>query len=128
MVQFSLPCQVELSHIHEGFLLCIGSLTRQRGRTFAGQGTSRKAAGRLPERGRAGKRAGCSLGRGEAGPQNDGLLPDFRREVLLVASLTGRTAPGFTTRVQLLAKMATVCHFLEKLNGSGSEIGEVEWP
>lgn len=65
---------------------------------------------------------------GEAGPQNDGLLASFRREVLLVASLTGRTAPSFTTCAQLFAKMATVCHFLEKLNELGSEIGEAEWP
>lgn len=85
-------------------------------RAVAGKGASR-------QRGRLFARWG-----GEAGPQNDGLLPDFRREVLLVASLTGRTAPGFTTRVQLLAKMATVCHFLENLNESGSEIGEAEWP
>ena len=77
--------------------------SRQRGRLFARWGARR-----------ARKTTGCS--------------PDFRREVLLVASLTGRTAPGFTTRVQLLAKMATVCHFLENLNESGSEIGEAEWP
>ena len=57
-----------------------------------------------------------------------GFLPGFRREALLVALLTGRTAPGFTTRVQLLAKMATACHYLENLNELGSEIGEVEWP
>ena len=83
------------------------------GRAVVG-GVSRKATGRLPGKG--------------ARRQNDGLLASFRREVLLVASLTGRTAPGFTTCAQLFAKMATVCHFLEKLNESGSEIGEAEWP
>lgn len=77
-------------------------------------------------RGRAGKRAGRLSGKG-ARRQNDGLLPDFRREVLLVALLTGRTAPGFTTCAQLFTKMATACHYLENLNESGSEIGEAEW-
>ena len=127
MVQFSLPCQIELNHIPERLLLCIGSLARQRGRTFAGQGASRKATGRLPGKG-ARRQKGRLFARWGARRQNDGLLPDFRREVLLVALLTGRTAPGFTTCAQLFAKMATVCHFLEKLNESGSEIGEAEWP
>ena len=62
MVQFSLPCQIELNHIHERFLLCIGSLTRQRGRMFAGQGASRKAAGRLPGGGLESDRAVAGKG------------------------------------------------------------------
>ena len=77
--------------------------SRQRGRLFARWGARR-----------ARKTTGCS--------------PGFRREVLLVALLTGRTAPGFTTCAQLFAKMATACHYLENLNESGSEIGEAEWP
>ena len=79
--------------------------------------------------GRAGKGAGCSLGRGaRRARKTTGCSPGFRREVLLVALLTGRTAPGFTTCAQLFAKMATACHYLENLNELGSEIGEAEWP
>ena len=93
------------------------------------EGRGGKATGRLPSKG-ASRQKGRLFARQGArrARKTTGCSPGFRREVLLVALLTGRTAPGFTTCAQLFAKMATVCHFLEKLNESGSEIGEAEWP